>query len=148
MRCETIGPLLMGYMDGELDGEETARVEAHLQRCARGRGDLAGFRRIDRPTASLKFVVPEDEIWRGYWSRFYNRVERDLGWVLLSVGLTLLVLAGGWIGLRDFFSDPSVPAVLKVGTGLFGAGIVVLFFSILRERIFFRRHQRYRDIRR
>jgi predicted anti-sigma-YlaC factor YlaD len=148
MRCEEIGPLMMGYIDNELTIGETEQVERHLQSCPRCRSELAEFREIGTITSALKFVVPEDEIWKSYWSRIYNRIERNIGWFLLSVGLAFVIIFGAYQGLRDFFSDPSVPSVLKVGVGVGGSGIVILLLSIARERLYFHRQQRYKDIRR
>jgi predicted anti-sigma-YlaC factor YlaD len=138
----------MGYVDGELTKEEVEEIESHLQMCARCRSELEEYRKLDRVTSAFKFVVPEDEIWKGYWSRVYNRVERDTGWILLSIGLAILIFFGSYRALNSFLEDPSVPVMMKVGTGAVIVGLVVLVLSILRERLFFYRRQRYKDIRR
>ena len=50
--------------------------------------------------------------------------------------------------IEAIVKDPTVEISLKAGLLALLAGLVILFVSVLRERIYFWRKDRYRDVRR
>lgn len=96
----------------------------------------------------MKFTSPEDKVWEDYWSGIYNRIERGLGWILLSVFGIILLFYGGLKAVEEFIADPTVGFIMKIVVLGFIAGLAVLFVSVLRERLFFWKTDRYKDIRR
>ncbi len=44
-KCTSMGRWLSAYLDGELSGRQSARVEAHLASCAHCRGELVGLQK-------------------------------------------------------------------------------------------------------
>ena len=78
----------------------------------------------------------------------YRRMERGLGWILLSAGAIPLLLYGGWQFASDWFTNDAVPLWLRIAGGAMGAGVIILFVSVLRETLFFRKNERYKDIER
>ncbi|PID81007.1 hypothetical protein CSA17_01520 [bacterium DOLJORAL78_65_58] len=137
--------LLSAYVDGELDAENIARVEAHLARDEDARREVERLRRLNRITGSLRLKEAPPEEWEGFWRRFPNRAERHLGWFLLSIGV---VLVGGWLLLRllGTLIRSGMPLFLKGGIFMIAAGVLVLLFSVVRERIYVRSHTRYKDV--
>jgi anti-sigma factor RsiW len=138
-------PLLSAYVDGELGGEDLARVEAHLAASAEARAEVERLRAFNRATAGLRLREAPPEDWEAFWSSAYNRSERSLGWVLLVSGVAV---AGGW-GLLEtaraiLAADLPLPVKLALAAG--AAGVTVLLFSVLRERLFTRKRTRYDDI--
>ncbi len=137
--------LLSAYVDGELDAEDIARVEAHLARDEDARREVERLRRFNRITGSLRLKEAPPEEWEGFWQRFPNRAERHLGWFLLSIGV---VLVGGWLLLKllGTLIHSGMPLFLKGGIFMIAAGVLVLLFSVVRERIYVRSHTRYKDV--
>ncbi len=39
---------------------------------------------------------PPKDVWRVYWASVYNRLERRIGWILLSIGAMIILFFGGY----------------------------------------------------
>jgi hypothetical protein len=139
---------MMAYLDDELDAEQKQVFEKHLASCQECSGELEEFKRLNQITDEVKFVEPEERIWKLYWSGVYNRIERSVGWILFSIAAILLLIYGGFKLIEEIIKDPTVDMILKVALLTLIAGLAVLFVSALRERLYFRKKDRYKDVRR
>jgi predicted anti-sigma-YlaC factor YlaD len=148
MTCQDHKELMMAYLDNELNEEQKRAFEEHLAGCPDCTRDLAEFRKLKRMTDSVTFVEPEDRVWEQYWSNVYNRIERGIGWILFSVAAILLLIYGGFQAIESIIEDPAVGVLMKIGLLALLGGLVILFVSILRERVYFWSRDRYRDVRR
>jgi len=141
--------LLMALLDGELAPGERSELEAHLAGCRECRDELAGFRRLKEVTDMVRFAEPDDASWESYWRVIYNRLERGLGWILLSLGAILLLAYGAFRLVEELLTDPTVALLVKVGVGALLLGLVILVVSLVRERLYGLRSDRYsREVRR
>ena len=70
------------------------------------------------------------------------RTSRGFGWVSLVVGV---VIVAGY-GAFCFATDDTVPALIKTGVGAIAVGTVLLFASVLRQRLLSRKSDRYEDV--
>jgi hypothetical protein len=86
-------------------------------------------------------------VWEIYWTSVYNRLERRIGWILLSLGVMILLFFGGYKAIEGIIQDPTTPLILKVGILVLLGGLVVLLVSIIRERIFVRKRERYKEVK-
>jgi predicted anti-sigma-YlaC factor YlaD len=143
MSCDEFKPLLTGRVDGELAAEDRARLEEHLETCADCARELEELRRLKEDLAMLKFKEPTDVELERYWKGVYNRLERGVGWILVSVGAIVLLCYGAWELIDEVIKNEAVSWVLKVGICALVGGLVVLFVSILRERLVVCRLDRY-----
>jgi predicted anti-sigma-YlaC factor YlaD len=148
MSCPEYKDLMMGYLDGELNDQQKSRFESHLQSCSDCAAEFEQFKRLKNITDSVALAEPEDAMWQQYWSGVYNRIERGIGWILISVAGIALLIYGGFRAVEAFIKDPTVEVLLKVTVLAFIAGLAVLFVSILRERLYFWKKDRYKDVRR
>jgi predicted anti-sigma-YlaC factor YlaD len=148
MTCQDYKDLMMAYLDNELDDEQRRAFEQHLSSCSVCANELQEFQRLKQLTDNVKLIEPEDRIWQQYWSGLYNRIERGLGWILFSVAAILLVIYGGFKMIEEIIRDQTVGALLKVGLLALIVGLAILFVSVLRERLYFWKKDRYRDVRR
>lgn len=137
---------LAAYAEGKLSGPQSKRLEAHLQNCPGCRAELEGFKELEGIMAKLKYPEPPDEVWERYWSGVYNRLERGIGWILTSLGAIILGLYGAFKLVEGLVKDPTVAVVVKIGLLLLVGGLVVLLVSIVRERIFMHRRDRYKEV--
>ena len=143
---------LSGYLDKELTEAEAREVEAHLETCPAYRRELEKQEQLLEVTDAMRFLKPPGELWEHYWDHIYNRLERRVGWIFLSIGAIILAAWGLYaligIVLPDFWNDPNLPIAVKVGTIGLTLGIAVLFVSALRERLFTAKTDRYREVKR
>ena len=91
---------------------------------------------------------PPKEQWDHYWHSVYNRIERGLGWILVSLGAIVLLSYGVWHAVEEIWADTSMPVFLKLAIFAVGAGAVVLLVSIAREKLFTHRHDPYKGVER
>ena len=143
MKCEELEPLVSGYVDGELPPDQRAQVEAHLAACESCRRELAAVEALKENLAMVKFKEPQDAKLERYWKGIYNRLERGVGWVLLSLGAIIVLCYGGFKLVEGVVTAPGLAAVLKIGVVALVFGVVILFVSLLRERLTVRKVDRY-----
>jgi len=148
MKHEEIKTLIAAYVEGELDKEESLLVEAHLRECAECRRECEELNQLEEVLNKMELRKPSQDTWDVYWSSVYNKLERRIGWILLSLGIMILGFLGAYQAVGELMTDPAKPLSLKIGIlALIGGGIIV-FVSILREQLFFRKKERYKEIRR
>ncbi|OYD15546.1 hypothetical protein CH330_05400 [candidate division WOR-3 bacterium JGI_Cruoil_03_51_56] len=135
--------LLMGYIDGELGPGERKELEEHLAGCQDCSRELEEFRRLKDMTDKMRFREPQDDFWERYWRGIYNRLERGIGWILASIGAILLLAFGAFRLVESLLTDPTVELVVKIGVSALLLGVVVLLVSLVRERIFGLKYDRY-----
>ena len=138
----------MGYLDQELEDEQKKAFEEHLAHCPECTNEMGEFRKLKQITDGVTLVEPEEQIWQQYWSNIYNRIERSVGWILFSISAILLVIYGGFKAIEEIIKDPTVDKILKVALLVLIAGTAILFISVLRERLYFWKKDRYKDVRR
>jgi len=148
MTCRNYKDLMMAYLDNEIDDEQKRAFEEHLASCTQCTQELKEFEKLKQLTDSVTLAEPEDRIWQQYWGNVYNRVERSMGWILFSVAAILLTIYGGFKLIEEIIKDQTVGGLLKVALLVLIAGLAILFVSVLRERFYFWKKDRYRDVRR
>ena len=91
----------------------------------------------------IRFNEPTDAELSRYWSSIYNRLERGVGWILFSLGAIVLLCYGGFKLVEAVIRDPTIQWWVKGGVLALVFGTVVLFVSLLRERLAVRRVDKY-----
>ncbi len=138
--------LLAGYLDDELDEAERRELDAELLRNPELRAELEQFRKLKRVTDSVRYADLPDAVWETYWSSLYRKMERGLGWLLFSASAAILACYGVIQMLSTLYTDSRISWIVKIGvTGLL-FGLIVLVVSLIRERIFAYRNDRYREV--
>ncbi len=148
MTCEKYQDLMMGCLDGELDQAQEKAFREHLESCPACQAEFEQLSRIQRITDDMSLPTPEDRLIDHYWHNIYRRIERGAGWILLSVAAILLLMFGGFKLIEGLIRSESLGLGLKIGLLMLVAALAVLLVSIVRERLYFRGHERYKDVRR
>ena len=143
MTCDAFHQMAGAYLDGELSDDDRRRFEDHLAACDACRREVADLKRLTEDLDMIRFKEPGDEELARYWSGVYNRLERGLGWILFSAGAILTLCYGAFKVIEELVRDPAVSVLLKVGVCALIAGLVVLFVSLLRERLVVCKVDRY-----
>ena len=149
MSCEEFEPMIAGYLDGELSPPQRDHLDSHVACCDRCRRELAELTELKENLAMIGFKEPSDVELQRYWRSVYNRLERGLGWILFSIGAIILLCYGAFKLLEALIKDPKVVLSLKIGAVALAFGAVILFVSLLRERLAVRKVDKYsREIER
>lgn len=140
--------LLMRALDGEFDAAERAAFEALLERDDELRAEWRRLSRVREATMGLKLRNPPEEVWDGYWTSVYSRVERGVGWLLLSVGAIVVGSWAVWRWVGDLLADTTLPLAVRYGVLAVFFGLVILLVSVVRHRVSVSRTDPYREIQR
>jgi predicted anti-sigma-YlaC factor YlaD len=146
MEHEKLRELISTYFDGELDAGRKRLVEDHIKTCPECKREFDEMVRFEEVMGKMALKKPPEEAWKTYWSSVYNRMERQIGWILFSIGAMIILFFAGYHLFRGIIEDVNTPLILKVGILAVMGGLVVLFVSVLRERIFVNKRERYKDI--
>ncbi|MFO7975968.1 MAG: zf-HC2 domain-containing protein [Candidatus Hydrogenedentota bacterium] len=136
---DDIRALISGYLDGELTLEERGRVERLREEDPAFREEFERMKRLVTAATELRFEEPPEEVWDTFLDGVYNRIERQTGWVIFLIGVIALA---AW-GIYCFWVTDWGSALVKVLIAAPIVGLVVLFGSVLRQRLFVARADRY-----
>jgi ferric-dicitrate binding protein FerR (iron transport regulator) len=140
--------MMMAALDDELSSRERAELQRLLAQDAGLREEWDRLRKVKEATGEMKYVEPPDEVWDDYWVSVYNRLERGVGWVLISLGSLVLIGWAAWHAIGAMLADSDLPGFIKVAVFVVVMGAVILLFSVIREKLFTRRSDRYKGVQR
>ena len=143
---ERVRQLMMAEVDGEISGEGRRELESALERNPDLREELETFHRLKEVTDTMTPLKPPEETWDTYWEDVYRRLERGIGWVLVSVGTIIAGTWGLWTAVSELMRDTTIPAYVRWGLLALIAGFVILFVSVVRERLFMHKDDPYKDV--
>ena len=145
---DRIRELMMRALDGEISAAQKTELEDLIESDESLRAEWRRLALVKERTTELELEKPPEKLWEGYMDSVYRRVERGIGWILLSVGAIVLLSYGLWQGIQELFGDVTVPWYVKGGVLALLVGIVILAVSVIREKYFVYRDDPYRDVHR
>ncbi len=140
--------LLEKFFEEELTLDEKSELSSLLENNPNFKEEFEEQKRVKEVLKNMKLKNPSREPWDGYWMQIYNRVERGIAWVVISIGALFFF---GWTTyefVNAFINDTQTPALAKVGISLLIFGGLVLVFSIIREKIFTSKRDKYKEVQR
>lgn len=133
---------LSAYLDQELTQAEEQRVRLHLEGCPECRRALEQLAQLQKLTAQMRFPDPPEETMQELERRLSVRAPRSAGWLLVLGGLLAWLVYGGVMALLHW----RTPTLQEMAGGAVAIGVLLLFISVLRERLLELPHDRYRRI--
>ena len=92
--------------------------------------------------------LPET-FWDRYWRSTVTRLERSLAWILVLIGAAIVAGWGLYHVVLDIWNNPSLPVLVRIGLLILLIGSVLLFLSVLHEKLVVGRYDRYaKEVRR
>jgi len=138
-----VGELLSGYIDGELTQQVRQRVRLHCEACAECSGELERLAEMRRRVGQSTLSNLDTAAWREKMDDNTVKTTRGAGWLLLIGG----ALVGGAFLAFELFSGASELSTLEkvIFGGIYG-GLLLLFISVLRQRLIERKTDKYKDV--
>ena len=65
--------------------------------------------KFEEVMSKIALKNPPKDVWKLYWASVYNRLERRIGWILLSIGAMIILFFGGYKMVEGIIQDPSNP---------------------------------------
>ncbi|HDL18380.1 MAG TPA: hypothetical protein ENH29_04945 [Bacteroidetes bacterium] len=140
--------LMMAVLDGELSRIESDELQSLFKKYPDLKNEYLSFKQLKEVTNTMAFKNPDKEIWETYWYNIYNRIERGLAWFVLTLGASILIAYGLGEMFADVWKDANLSTILKIGIFAALAGLILLLISVLREKLFLRHHERYKEVKR
>jgi hypothetical protein len=130
------------YFDGVLSEKEKKELKNLSLKDSNTAKELKEMDKLKEVIDMLEPVNPEKE-WEEYWSSLYNKLERGIGWIILSIGAILTFTFLGFQFIKELIRDPQIALYAKVGLLALILGLAILFVSVLRERITLSKTDKY-----
>ncbi len=135
--------LLSGYLDHALNQAEAQRIRIHLEDCAECRRLYEELKTLREAARTTTFKEPRESRWPELPKTPLSRFSRSFGWLLLVSWI--VVLSG--LALYRFLSHATDPLEVFLVLGLPG-GFVLLFLSVLLDRLRDFKSDPYREVQR
>ena len=135
--------LISGYIDGALPQMQAQSVRLHIEDCSVCRNLLVELETLRETAKSTRFAAPADDEWPELPKTRPGRFSRSLGWVLVIAWL----LAVSGLALWRFLTQAANPLEIFLVLGLPG-GALLLFLSVLMDRLRELKTDRYREVHR
>ncbi len=144
--AERIRQLMMASIDGEIAPDEEKELKKVLLSDAELAEEYQQLKNLKMMTSKAKLKEPNPELWDNYSRRVFTRIERGIGWILFTIGALVLLFYGAWAALSDILTDPEIAWWFKAAVVSAVAGTIILLVSLIRERLYLNKHERYKDV--
>ncbi|MEM8932220.1 MAG: hypothetical protein AAGE94_13650 [Acidobacteriota bacterium] len=135
--------LLSGYLDGQLSHRDMQRVRLYLENDPDSRRLIREMQALRETALATPFEAPDDDAWPELPRTRVSRWTRSVGWLLMIAWLVVVTSLALW----RFLSSTGDPLEIFLVLGLPGA-FVLLFVSVLLDRLKTLSADRYRDVHR
>lgn len=142
MKCDEIEKLLTLYIDDEISKEEKEAVKSHVSSCPHCKKLMDQHLKIKKTSSEISFTEPPADTMAKYWANVSANLSRGSGWIFLIIGSVILAL----YAIYRFAFDPGVHSLIKITIAAIMIGIILLFLSVLIDRIRDLKTDRYRGI--
>ena len=139
--------LIEKCFDNELNVDEKIEFDSLLQNKDL-KNKFEEQKRVKEVLGKMKFKNPTAEVWDKYWVGVYNKLERGIAWIAVSVGFLILVIYGSIEAVENFFADTQTPGIVKIGISALVIGGLILLFSVIREKFFTHTRDKYKEVQR
>jgi len=140
--------LLMKAVDGELNSDEQTEFDTFISNDVDCRKEWQQMRKLKEVTKNMNFKALPQESWDNYWVNIYNRLERGLAWILFSIGAIILLTYSGFKAVESIIADPQLAGIVKAAILMVIGGSVILLVSVVREKLFIRKSDPYKEVQR
>ncbi len=140
--------LLEKYFENNLTDSESQEFETLINSNAKLKKEFEEQKEIKEVLKKMTLKNPSKEAWDGYWLGIYNRIERGIAWIAISIGAIIFFGYASIEAVNSFINDTQTPPIVKVGISILFFGALVLIFSLLREKFFASKHDKYKEVQR
>ncbi len=140
--------LMMKQLDGEISPGEARELAEMLSENPALQSEYNMLKTAKEKAQAMKSHHLPELAWEDYWGKLYNRMERGIAWILVSIGAILVLGYALWEFLSQLTADSTLPVALRFGIFALFFGALILIFSVFREKILLRKHDKYKEIQR
>lgn len=136
------------HLDGDISEAEKDELLQFLEENPELKLEIKEQKKIKEVLKKMTLKNPTKEFWDEYWLNIYNKFERKLAWLLISVGAIVLFGFSAYEAITELLKDTSAPPLVKFGLLTLVIGFIVLTVSLSREKLFSSKRDKYKEIQR
>lgn len=136
------------YLDNDLSPSEKEEIENIFLQEPNYKTELEEQKKVKEVLKKMTLKNPSKEMWDGYWLGIYNKLERGIAWIAVSIGFIIVAAYAVIKAVNSFLADTQTPVILKFGIAALVIGVLILLFSVLREKIFTHKKDKYKEVQR
>lgn len=140
--------LMEKYFDGNITQNEKQEFDQLILNNPDLKNEFEDQKRIKEVLNKMIMKNPSAEVWDSYWLGIYRKIERGFAWIAISVGLIIVSGFAIVTAIDAFLKDTTTPLIVKWGTGILLVGVLILLISLIREKIFTYKKDKYKEIQR
>lgn len=135
-------------LQSELNSDEQNEFNQLLGTNPQLKMEFEEQKKIKGVLMNMSLKNPGKEFWDGYWLSIYNRIERGIAWILISISAIIIAGYGIYEAITNLLADMNIPGFMKISIIVFVIGLAILIFSLIREKLASRKKDKYREIQR
>lgn len=139
--------LLMSAIDQELTLSELAEFNQLLNQDPEFRAEWQQHQKLKEVLKVMKLKSPPAEVWDSYWMSIYNKIERGIAWIAISIGAIILITYSLYQAITSLLADQHL-GLIKYAILAVILGFVILLVSVIREKIMIQKQERYKEVQR
>jgi len=136
------------YLSNEISDDEKNEFKSILESDEDLKREFEEQRKIKEVMRKMTLKNPAKEFWDEYWTRFMNRFERGVAWIAIVLGSIIVLGYLIYYAIEELLANTDIPNFLKFGIAMLSLGLIVLIFSVIREKLTVRKHDKYKEIQR
>ncbi|WP_251358231.1 anti-sigma factor [Kangiella sp. TOML190] len=142
--CHKTQELISGYLDNELTQQQNQLVRVHLETCVNCQAVYQDLKAIKESISGLEYPECEEQKMEKILQDPTAKKISIVGWVLLIIPLAILFIYHLYtvftVGSFSLFSMKTLILLIE-------AGALLLFISVLRQRLIARKTDKYRNVK-
>ena len=135
-------------LDGELTVEEKREFDELISSNYKLKNEFEEQKKVKEVLMNMSIKNPGKEFWDGYWLNIYNRIERGLAWILISISAIIIAGYGIYETITNLLAESNIPTFMKISIVVLVIGVTILIFSLLREKIATSKKDKYKGVQR
>ncbi len=136
------------YFENDLTDVERKEFEKIINGNSKLKDEFNEQKKIKEVIYKMKLKNPANEFWDSYWLGIYNRIERGIAWIAISIGAVIFFVYVSIETVKYFVNDTQTPELVKFGIGILIFGILLLLYSVIREKFTSSKKDHYKEIQR
>ena len=135
-------------LDGELTVEEKREFDELISSNYKLKNEFEEQKKVKEVLMNMSIKNPGKEFWDGYWLNIYNRIERGLAWILISISAIIIAGYGIYETITNLLAESNITTFMKISIVVLVIGVTILIFSLLREKIATSKKDKYKGVQR
>lgn len=143
-QCHKAQELISGYLDNELTQQQRQMLRVHLESCDNCQAIYQDLKAMQESIGSLQYPECEEEKMDKILQEPVAKKISIVGWLLVTIPLAILfiyhLITIFTVGSFSLFSIKTIILLIE-------AGVLLLFISVLRQRLIARKNDKYRNVK-